>query len=92
MLTAIYKSPKKQETYLFLPKRDDFSAVPKALLETFGKPIFVMLMNLDGKRSLALADINKVKAELVATGFYLQLPPPQENLLKQHRHDLGLDH
>lgn len=91
MLTAIYKSSKKQETYLYLTKRDDFSGVPEALLKTFGKPIFVMLIKLDNKRSLALADIGKVKTELLEKGFYLQLPPPQESLLKEHRHSLGLD-
>lgn len=91
MLTAIYKSPKKQETYLYLPKRDDFSAVPEALLATFGKPVFVMLIKLDKSRELALADASKVRSELADKGFYLQLPPPSENLLKQHRESLGLD-
>lgn len=91
MLSAIYKSPKKQETYLYLTKRDDFNSIPQALLETFGKPVFVMLIKLDEQRGLALADIAKVKAELKEKGFYLQLPPPSENLLNQHRQTLGLD-
>lgn len=91
MLCAIYKSPKKQETYLYLPKRDEFSAVPEVLMETFGKPQFVMLINLDENRSLALADAKKVRAEMTDKGFYLQLPPPQASLLEQHRKELGLD-
>ncbi len=90
MLAAIYKSPKKQETYLYLAKRDDFSKVPDALLETFGKPMFVMILKLDD-RKLALANVEKVKQQIDEKGFYLQLPPPQESLLSQHRRDLGLD-
>lgn len=91
MLTAIYKSSKKQETYLYLPKRDDFSQVPEPLLKTFGTPLFVMLINLDGRQKLALAEIEKVKSELVERGFYLQLPPPPENLMEQHKKDLGIE-
>ncbi|MBW8190233.1 YcgL domain-containing protein [Neiella marina] len=91
MLTAIYKSPKKPETFLYLPKRDDFSKVPEALLEMFGKPQFVIVLNLANKQKLALVDLEKVKSELLSTGFYLQLPPPPKNLLKEHRESLGLD-
>lgn len=91
MLTAIYKSPKKPETFLYLPKRDDFSKVPEALLEMFGKPQFVIMLNLATKQKLALADLSKVQDELLSTGYYLQLPPPPQDMLKEHRQSLGLD-
>ncbi|GGA77968.1 YcgL domain-containing protein [Neiella marina] len=91
MLTAIYKSPKKQQTYLYLTKRDDFSKVPEALLETFGKPQFALMVNLAAQSKLAIADIDRVKQQLLDTGYYLQLPPPEPNLLEQHRQSLGLE-
>ena len=47
--------------YLYISKKDDFSDVPQALLTMFGKPIFVMVMKMEG-RKLALADIEKVKS------------------------------
>lgn len=84
MLCTIYKSLIKPDTYLYIEKRDDFSKVPEKLLETFGRPQFVMLMNLADKAKLAQADKQKVMSELNDKGFYLQLPPPEENLLKQH--------
>ncbi|MCF2949774.1 YcgL domain-containing protein [Paraglaciecola aquimarina] len=84
MLCAVYKSSKKQETYLYVPGRDDFSKVPKELLATFGTPQFLMIMPLKADRNLARVDINKLRSELKLHGFYLQLPPPTENLLKQH--------
>ncbi|TKB44097.1 YcgL domain-containing protein [Thalassotalea mangrovi] len=85
MICAVYRSPKKPQTFLYIVKRDDFSTVPEALLSTFGTPQLVTLVNLAGRNKLALADIEKVKAELLDKGFYLQLPPPTEDLLKQHK-------
>ncbi len=84
MLCAIYKSSKKAETYLYVPGRDDFSKVPKALLETFGRPLFLMIMPLKKDRQLASVDINRLRSELTLKGYYLQLPPPVEDLLKSH--------
>ena len=81
------ESPIKADTYLYIERRNDFSRVPDKLLETFGTPIFVMVINLATKQKLALADKAKVVAHLNEQGFYLQIPPPTENLLKQHLKD-----
>lgn len=91
MLCVVYRSPKKAQTYLFVKKRDDFTEVPDTLKEMFGKPTLVTILNLANKTKLGLADINKVKENLISQGFYLQLPPPQEDLLKTHRTQLKLD-
>ena len=85
MLCAVYKSPKKDETYLFIKQRDNFSDVPDALMQTFGTPALVTVINLATRDLLAMADINKVKESLNEQGFYLQLPPPKEDLLKEHK-------
>jgi len=90
MLCTIYKSSKKVETYLFVKQRDDFSAVPPPLMSMFGTPTLVTIMNLANKEKLALADIEKVKESLNEQGFYLQLPPPKESLLDQHKADMKL--
>ncbi len=88
MLCAIYKSSKKEQTYLFVKTRDDFSAVPDALMTTFGTPLLVTLVNLATKNKLAFANVSKVEASLTEQGYYLQLPPPQENLLKAHKAEM----
>lgn len=90
MLCAIYKSPKKALTYLFVKSRDDFSDVPEALMQTFGTPSLVTIVNLANKDKLAMADIEKVKENLTDVGFYLQLPPPQEDMLKTHKQEMDL--
>ena len=85
MLCAVYKSRKKDSTYLYVKQRDDFSAVPQALLDTFGKPELVTVINLDKREHLALADIDKVRLLLQQQGYYLQLPPPPQDMLAQHK-------
>ena len=89
MLCAVYKSVKKDRTYLYLLRRDDFSAVPEALLKTFGTPVLVTVLNLAKREHLALADIDKVRQQLSEQGYYLQLPPPEDNLLAQHKASLS---
>lgn len=85
MLCAIFKSTKKNDTYLYVKDRHDLSPVPEALLDMFGKPQFVMLFNLNGTKQLLAKDNETVKSEIVEKGFYLQMPPPVENLLTQHK-------
>lgn len=84
MLCAVYKSSKQQQAYLYVPGRDDFSRVPDMLMETFGKPKFLMIMPLKKERKMAQMDIETLRKELSLKGYYLQIPPPEENLLKTH--------
>lgn len=65
-------------------KKDDFSRVPEDLMKSFGTPQLAMVISLEGREKLASADIEKVKEALKEEGFYLQFPPPVENLLNQH--------
>lgn len=75
MLASVYRSTKKDEMYLYVIKKDDFSCVPDALLKVFGQPEFALQLNLKNRQSLARADINDVKKQLQEEGFYLQMPP-----------------
>lgn len=84
MFCVIYRSPRREQTYLYVEKKDDFSRVPEALMQGFGKPQLAMLLPLDGRKKLVNADLEKVKDALKTQGYYLQLPPPPEDLLKQH--------
>lgn len=84
MLCTIYKGSKKEGAYLYILKKDDFTSVPEPLMAMFGKPKLVMTMLLDGK-TLARVDVDKVKAALDENGFFLQMPPPPENLLDEHK-------
>jgi uncharacterized protein YcgL (UPF0745 family) len=74
MQTSIYKSHKKQDSYIFIEHKDDFSRVPENLLQALGKLEFVMQIELTLARKLALSDSVKVMQALEENGFYLQLP------------------
>lgn len=75
MQCFIYKSLKKDELYLYLDKKDDFSAVPEALFKSFGRLTFVMELYLTPQRKLAREDPEKIIAGLQSKGFFVQLPP-----------------
>lgn len=77
----IYKSPKKDEMYLYVRKADGLKQVPEALLQMFGKPRHVVTTLLTAERKLARAEAAKVLAELAEKGYYLQMPPPREDYL-----------
>lgn len=84
MICSIYKSAKKEGAYLYIPKKDNFEQVPEALMQTFGKPHFVMVVKLEG-RTLAQVNVEKVMQSLKDDGYFLQLPPPTVDLLEQHK-------
>jgi uncharacterized protein len=75
MQCFIYKSLKKDELYLYLDKRDDFSSVPEALLKSFGRLAFVMELRLTSQRKLAKEDVGKVMEGILSRGFFVQMPP-----------------
>ena len=61
--------------YLYLSRQDDFDDVPEALLKRFGKPLFVMQLELTAERKLARENPQTVINNLVQQGFHLQIPP-----------------
>ncbi|WP_349431845.1 YcgL domain-containing protein [Methylomarinum sp. Ch1-1] len=75
MQCYIYKSLVKDELYLYLNKKDDFSDIPEALFKSFGRLQFVMELELTADRKLAREDVNKVMTSLSNKGFFVQMPP-----------------
>ncbi|WP_027158994.1 YcgL domain-containing protein [Methylobacter luteus] len=71
----IYKSLKKEDLYLYIDKKDDFSKVPEMLFNSFGKIAFVMDLELTPERKLAREDAGKIIARLKEKGFFVQMPP-----------------
>lgn len=81
VLCEIFKSPRKDEMYLYVDKRQGLSDVPELLLERFGKPRAVMTMLLTPDKSLARAKAADVIAAIEDKGFYLQMPPAKDEYL-----------
>nr|CAA6830749.1 MAG: Unknown protein [uncultured Thiotrichaceae bacterium] len=75
MQCYIYRSKHRHQTYLFLPKKGDFSEVPESLVKLFGEAEFSFTFELNDTRKLMLADSAEVLRNINENGFFLQLPP-----------------
>lgn len=75
IMCSVYRSPKKEGMYIYVPKQEPFEDVPEALLQTFGTPGHVMDLLLTTDRSLARVDVKLVMQGIQQNGYYLQMPP-----------------
>lgn len=75
MQAYVYKSLRKDDTYVFLAARDDFGRLPDALQAQLGKLAFVLEVALTPERTLVRQDPAVVRENLVTRGFHLQFPP-----------------
>lgn len=81
-ICSIYRSPKKNEMYLYVLKSDALARVPEALLTVFGAPRHAFDLILTPERQLAREDIHKVLHNLDNQGYHLQMPPPETETIE----------
>lgn len=86
MQCVIYKSRRKQDTYLYLAAKDNFSCIPENLLKLLGEPVHVMDLDLHPERRLAQEDVVEVLRNLQERGWHLQMPRREEGLETGVRH------
>lgn len=75
ILCSIYRSPKQEGMYIYVPKKEGFDQVPDVLMKKIGTPGHVMDLLLTPDRTLARVDVNEVMAKIAEQGFFLQMPP-----------------
>lgn len=79
MQCYVYRSRRKSGSFLFLPEKDNFERVPEVLLNIFGTPEFSFDFQLDAGRKLMLKiDAAEIRRVMQENGFFLQLPPSEE--------------
>ena len=81
-ICSIYKSPRKNEMYLYVLKADGLTRVPEGLLPAFGTPQLAFDLVLSPERKLAREDITKVLENLDQQGYHLQMPPPDDEYIE----------
>lgn len=81
-ICSIYKSPRKNEMYLYVLKADGLERVPEGLLPAFGVPVHAFDLVLSLERKLAREDIVKVLENLDTQGYHLQMPPAEEEYIE----------
>ena len=82
MICYVYRSNRKNFTYLYMKEQDDFSCVPESVLKVFGEPEFSLSFLLKPDKQLAQADTQHVIDQLETEGFYLQLPKSDYDMSK----------
>lgn len=69
----VYRSTRKNGYYVYLPAKNDFSRVPKPLLDALGSLVFSLEFTLTSQRKLAREDPAQVLENLDTNGFHLQI-------------------
>jgi len=78
MKCAVFRSSLKDFTYIYLLAGYDYDDLPVSLKKVFGKPEFVMNLELTPERTLAYADVTQVMQNLSEHGYHLQMPPQED--------------
>ena len=78
MKTWVYKGARKPDTYLYIAEEDNFEAVPDTLVQLLGELSLVLEVDLSARDRLARADIDQVRDCLAGQGYFLQLPPGED--------------
>ena len=74
----IYRSSRKVGSYLYITEKNNFSDIPEELLKLLGRVEFAFQLKLNKNKTLANADVKIVLQQLKQQGFFLQMPPPQD--------------
>ncbi len=85
ILCSIYKSLRKEGMYLYVEKNvektEAFAQLPEPLLKSFGPPKHAFDLLLHPERTLARVDVMEVMQSIETQGFFLQMPPGDEEKL-----------
>jgi len=80
-LLTVWRSPKKDEMYLYTNRLEVLKRVPEDLLAIFGTPQEVMGLPISEDRKLGRADAKTVMEEIKIKGYYLQMPPVRDDYM-----------
>jgi len=67
--------------YVYIEKSKGIKVIPEELLGFFGSPIHVVDMLLAEDKKLARADAKQVLFDIKEKGYFLQMPPVEENYM-----------
>lgn len=77
---VIYRSIKKDETYIFMPTTTQLSELPAELIKVLGQAEMVMTITLTPEKKMARGTAEEIIKSIHRQGFHLQMPVnPQLN-------------
>lgn len=75
MKCEVYRSNRKEGTYIFVPDSKALGVLPDTLKARLEPLEWVMALDLEKRTTLAATDPASVIDSIESQGFYLQLPP-----------------
>lgn len=79
LFCSVFRSSRKEGMYLFVRRGQELGDLPEALMKVFGRPEHSMDLLLRDGIKLARADVAEVMEAIEEKGFYLQMPPGDED-------------
>ncbi len=81
MQCFVYRASKRDLTYVYMAKKEDFEILPSELITRLGQLELAMEIDLLPERKLALEDPKVVLKNLREQGWHLQLPRDEKSML-----------
>lgn len=78
MKCTVYRSRRRDFTYLFLPTGAALEDLPADLRDLFSAATPVLQLELSEQRELAQGDAVRVMENIRRDGYHLQLPPTED--------------
>lgn len=75
---SVFRSSKKNDTYLFVRRGQKWDELPESLRGIFGQPVHSMDLVLTPDRNLARTTGKQVLEAIAEKDFFLQMPEEQE--------------
>lgn len=82
MKCFVFKGSKKDDTYLYTDREDDFDHLPENLCSLMGELSLVLSLDLTDQTSLAQANPKDILEAIEKQGFYLQMPSELPELFR----------
>ena len=79
MQSYIYRSEKKADCYLFLKQPVDKFDLPDVVQKVVGELHLVMELDITPETKLAISNATNVLDAFDQQGFYIQMPPAEDN-------------
>lgn len=75
IMVSTFKSPKKQELFLFIPKEPGLDGLADELLVMFGEPEHVIDFDLTPDKKMPRSNAAEIYEALQTKGYHIQMPP-----------------
>ena len=85
---SVFRSSKKNDTYLFVRRGQEWEELPESLRGIFGQPVHSMDLVLTPDRKLARTTGKQVLDAIAEKDFFLQMPEEQDAYIVEFRQKL----